>query len=99
MTFKLWSIVLISEGCLVDTAHLRSQKCAVSEANAQFCPLILPLTIQQIIIVQVGLFSTDFNTLRKSRRLAVKSSILPKQGKAYLPRFRGYLLGIKNSPR
>ena len=45
--FKLWSIVMIRDGRLVDTAHLRSQKCAVSEANAQFCPLILPLTIQQ----------------------------------------------------
>ena len=40
---------MIRDGRLVDTAHLRSQKCAVSEANAQFCPLILPLTIQQIM--------------------------------------------------
>ena len=45
-----------------------------------------------------GLLPTDFNSLRKSRRLSVKPSILPKQGKAYLPCFRGYLPGIKNSP-
>ena len=41
---------MIRDGRLVDTAHLRSQKCAVSEANAQFCPLILPLTIQQLLL-------------------------------------------------
>ena len=41
---------MISDGRLVDTAHLRSQKCAVSEANAQFCPLILSLTIQQVMV-------------------------------------------------
>ena len=44
-----------------------------------------------------GLLSTDFNTLRKSRRLAVKSLIFPRQGKAYLPRFYGYLVGIKKA--
>ena len=42
---KLCSIALISDGCLVDTEHLQSKKCAASEANAQFCSLILPLTI------------------------------------------------------
>ena len=64
-----------------------------------------PFLAYQVVVCRVqcstssGLLSTDFNTLHKSRRLAVKSSILSKQGKAYLPRFRGYLLGIKNSPR
>ena len=33
---KLCSIVLISDGCLVDTAHLQSKKCALSEARHSF---------------------------------------------------------------
>ena len=59
-----------------------------------------PLTYQIIVSraqcsTSSGLLSIDFNTLRKSVHLAMKSSILPNQGKAYLPHFCGYHLGIK----
>ena len=54
-------------------------------------------THTRMVFSSSGLLFTDFNTLRESPRLAVKFSILHNQGKAYLPRFHGYLLCIKKA--
>ena len=73
----------------------------VPSSQSQLSKVLAGLLAYQVVVCRVQcstssvLLSTDFNTLRKSRRLAMKSSILPKQGKAYLPRFHGYILGIK----
>ena len=49
--------------------------------------------------ISTRLLFTKYKTSRKSRRLVINLSILLKQGKVYLPCFRGYLLGIKKEDK
>ena len=76
-----------------------------SELSISADRVLAGLLAYQVVVSRVQysmstrLLFTKYKTPRKSRRLAINWSILLKQDKAYLPCFRGYLLGIKKEDK